>query len=206
MHALATTSCLISFSKALSEWKCYGIISDNGLSFYLVLFPNLWDIKRMVKRNNFFLSQLSMLWAERSTYVFHKQSKTLRSRQVRLKELPFQGTICLPKRSVFFIKLLEPASLAVIHLTDAPILSKEQICISTTSEARKRWNSRNWEPSGHWQTHWHPWKETDRELPSMLARWKRADWWKHNKTRVLNKDSVKFPVENGNRSWKQWFY
>lgn len=45
VHALATTSSLISFSKAVSEWKDHGIISDNGLSFCLELFPNLWYIK-----------------------------------------------------------------------------------------------------------------------------------------------------------------
>lgn len=129
VHALATASSLISFSKTVSEWKGYGIISDNGLLFYLVLFPNLWDIKRMVKRNNFFSSEASMLWAKWSMYVFHKWSETQIQTSLALMELPFQGTICLPKRSVFFIRLLEPASFAVIHLTDAPVLFKEQICI-----------------------------------------------------------------------------
>jgi len=62
-----------------------------------------------------------MLWGKRSTYGFQTS--------LALIELSFQGAVCLPKRSEFFVELLEPASLAVIHLTDAPVLSKEQICI-----------------------------------------------------------------------------
>lgn len=62
-----------------------------------------------------------MLWGERSTYGFQTS--------LALMELSFQEAICLPKTSVFFIELLEPASLAAIHLADAPVLSKGQICI-----------------------------------------------------------------------------
>lgn len=74
----------MSFSKTVSEWKGYGIIIDNGLLFYLVLLPNLGDIKRMVKRDDFFSSEVFTLWEKRSMYVLHKLFETLRSRQAQL--------------------------------------------------------------------------------------------------------------------------
>lgn len=129
----------MSFSKTVSEWKGYGIIIDNGLLFYLVLLPNLGDIKRMVKRDDFFSSEVFTLWEKRSMYVLHKLFETLRSRQAQLwQNFLFKGQFACQKKSVFFMQLLEPASFAVINLTDAPVLCKEQICISAASDARTK--------------------------------------------------------------------
>lgn len=98
VHALATTSALISFPETVSVVKGYGIISDNGLLFYFLLFPNLWNIKRIVKRSNFFSSDLSMLWAKMkhvwiSPIIWSSQMQ----RSSALMEFLFQGTICQPK-------------------------------------------------------------------------------------------------------------
>lgn len=174
----------MSFSKTVSEWKGYGIIIDNGLLFFLVLFPNLGDIKRMVKRNNFFSSEVFTLWEKWRMCVLHKLSETLRSRQAQLwQNSLFKWQFACQKKSVFFMQLLEPASFAVIHLTDAPVLFKEQICISASSMQgqRKQWSSKNWKPSRHWQMHWRPRKEMDLKLRGRLSWREGADWWKHKK-------------------------
>lgn len=108
VHALATTSALISFPETVSVVKGYGIISDNGLLFYFLLFPNLWNIKRIVKRSNFFSSDF--VGKNQACMDFTNYLELSDAEKFSFDGIPFSGDNLPAKTQTFFIKPLESAS------------------------------------------------------------------------------------------------
>lgn len=110
VHALATTSALIRFSETVSEWKGYGITSDNGLLFYLLLFPNLWDMKRMVKRNNLFSTVIHAVDKNEACMYLTNYVKLSDAEKFSFDGIPFSRDNLPAKNQTFFIQPLESAS------------------------------------------------------------------------------------------------
>lgn len=111
VHALATTSALIRFSETVSEQKGYGIVSDNGLLLYLLLSPNLWDIKRMVKRNKFFSSFfIHVVGNNEACVYFTNYLKLSESEKFSFDGIPFSRDNLPAKTQTFFTEPLESAS------------------------------------------------------------------------------------------------
>lgn len=203
VHALATTSALISFSEDVSEWKGYGIISDNGLLFYLLLFPNLWDVKRVVKRNNFFSSELSTLWAKmKHACISQTIWRSQMQRSSALMEFPFQGTICLPKRDIFH-KWNLPASCNPLDWCSSSLKSRSACKLHARTKETVKFQDLK-AIKALWQcfeVHEKTWTRRNRagfheEKELIDGNTKQA--------RILDKDNVRFPGENGNSSWKSW--
>lgn len=118
-------------------------------------------------------------------------------RSSALMEFPFQGTICLPKKTIFH-KAFGICQLPVIHLTDAPALFKEQICMQTTCQDKG--NSEIPRTESHQSSLamlWGSWKDTDPERQGRTSWGKEVDWWEHKTGQDLRQRQCQI-------SWREW--